>query len=667
MFVFRNKMRVVSTTLLVSSVLSACGGGGSTPATPVPSAQPDVAAASLNTSSNIAVLANDSVTNGGTLKLVSVTTPAHGSATISGDKIVYTPASGFFGKDNFSYTAKDSGSGTATATADVAVTVNANLTLSGRTFDLPGNATLSVVIGATTIAASTDANGNFSVPVALDTPASMVSITAQGRDANAFIKLISLVGDSQTVVNAAGAATVVTPATLPGLAVSGMSTSVYGNLRYRNGQTPATQAMLDDASGRISGSEMLQMAAVLRSLTGNALTSTAAWRTLPAGVGDTLSLVSNFAVYSQYVKTLYQSGVVEDMVALQNDANIGTVPAVTTTTSKSLVFFNNGGCCAIPAMELVFNPNASGSFYRDQKRTAGTWHKDSALTLDLAVPEVHNEFITLPDTSVAEVEITTNSVSMRQLSGKAGQGFAMLTYNGSIHYINGELPDGPYSSGAVVPFADWDSLGVPADLSGAVLAGVPDVAIPAIGYAPQVIMTLASGGSATSPQLPGATIGWQLQNGKLVLNFASPHTLTMARTRINTNGEERWLVRAANGADYTMYETMIVRPQPNLAFTAANVVQRWFSSPTTSFVGTRAFVNVFANNTSGTENVQVNGTITSAIATTWLIDNGKLAMHNASSDNVWTLLRDDGNTIVVLEKYNTTRNSRQRVLRYSHD
>ncbi|MES2014909.1 MAG: hypothetical protein V4484_00315, partial [Pseudomonadota bacterium] len=504
-----------------------------------------------------------------------------------------------------------------------------------------------------------------------DTPASMVSITAQGRDANAFMKLISLVGDSQTVVNAAGAATVVTPATLPGLGVSGMSTSVYGNMLYRNaGQVPTTQAQLDAASGQVSGSEMLQMASILRSLTGNALTSSAAWRTLPAGVGDTLALVSNFNGYAQYVKTLDQFGVENDMTAFENDAeaDIGTLPAVTTTSSKSLVFFNNGGCCAIPAMELVLNPNHSGSFYLNKKRMAGTWHSDTGLTLELTAPEVRYETIfPPPNGNATQVETTIYAVSMRQLSGSASKGFALLTFHGAVHYPNGELPDGPYVSGKLYPFADWDSLSVPADLSGAVLAGVPDVAIPVTGYAPQVIMTLAPGGSATSPQLPGATIGWQLQNGKLVLNFASPHTLTMARTRINTNGEERWLVRAANGADYAMYETMIVRPQADLAFSAANVVQRWFSSPMTSFVGTQGVVKVLANNTSGTESVWNDGSVTSAIATTWLIDNGKLAMHNASSDNVWTLLRVDGDTIVVLEKYTTTRNSRQRVLRYGHN
>ncbi len=67
------------------------------------------------------VLANDSDPDGDALVIQSVRAPAHGSAVISGGRIVYTPAAGYAGPDSFSYTAADAKG--ATSTAAVAVTV----------------------------------------------------------------------------------------------------------------------------------------------------------------------------------------------------------------------------------------------------------------------------------------------------------------------------------------------------------------------------------------------------------------------------------------------------------------------------------------------------------------------------------------------------------------
>jgi autotransporter-associated beta strand protein len=65
------------------------------------------------------VLTND-VGNG--LTLVAVTTPVHGSASISGSTILYTPTAGFSGNDSFSYTNQNGGG--ATSTWIVTVTVS---------------------------------------------------------------------------------------------------------------------------------------------------------------------------------------------------------------------------------------------------------------------------------------------------------------------------------------------------------------------------------------------------------------------------------------------------------------------------------------------------------------------------------------------------------------
>lgn len=87
-----------------------------------PVAQNDTAATTEGNAVTIAVLANDTDADGDTLT-ISNTSGVNGSAAISGDNIIFTPASGFSGTETFSYTIND-GNG-ATDTASVTVTVTA--------------------------------------------------------------------------------------------------------------------------------------------------------------------------------------------------------------------------------------------------------------------------------------------------------------------------------------------------------------------------------------------------------------------------------------------------------------------------------------------------------------------------------------------------------------
>ena len=87
-----------------------------------PEAIPDTAATSANTSTSIAVLANDTDSDGDTLSITSATRPQNGIAEINGSKIIYTPASNHTGTDSFSYTISDGQGGTATAPVSITVT-----------------------------------------------------------------------------------------------------------------------------------------------------------------------------------------------------------------------------------------------------------------------------------------------------------------------------------------------------------------------------------------------------------------------------------------------------------------------------------------------------------------------------------------------------------------
>ncbi|HKS55940.1 MAG TPA: PKD domain-containing protein, partial [Steroidobacteraceae bacterium] len=85
-----------------------------------PIATDDSATTSAGTAVNIPVLANDTDADGDTLSISSVTQPAHGTTSIVGTSVRYTPAAGFSGPDAFTYSMTD---GAASATANVAVNV----------------------------------------------------------------------------------------------------------------------------------------------------------------------------------------------------------------------------------------------------------------------------------------------------------------------------------------------------------------------------------------------------------------------------------------------------------------------------------------------------------------------------------------------------------------
>jgi hypothetical protein len=91
-----------------------------------PIAVADTASTSPGTAVLVNVLANDSDPDAGdVLSLTSVTAPAHGTATVStNDLVLYTPASGFTGQDQFTYRISDGHGGIASATVTVSVLDN---------------------------------------------------------------------------------------------------------------------------------------------------------------------------------------------------------------------------------------------------------------------------------------------------------------------------------------------------------------------------------------------------------------------------------------------------------------------------------------------------------------------------------------------------------------
>jgi len=85
----------------------------------------------------IAVLANDSDPDGNPLTIAAVTQGAHGTVTISGTTVTYTPAAIFAGIDSFTYTITDGQGGSVTATITVTVSVIVQLEAEAGTLYSP--------------------------------------------------------------------------------------------------------------------------------------------------------------------------------------------------------------------------------------------------------------------------------------------------------------------------------------------------------------------------------------------------------------------------------------------------------------------------------------------------------------------------------------------------
>lgn len=113
--------------LLVSVVLAACGGEGKPPPNPpankAPVAVNDVATTNEDTAVVIpatTLVANDTDADGDTLVVAAVGTATHGTVTLAGGNVTFTPEADFFGTATFAYTVSD---GTSTSTSTVSVTV----------------------------------------------------------------------------------------------------------------------------------------------------------------------------------------------------------------------------------------------------------------------------------------------------------------------------------------------------------------------------------------------------------------------------------------------------------------------------------------------------------------------------------------------------------------
>jgi cysteine-rich repeat protein len=102
------------------------------------------------------VLANDTDVDGDTLTVTAISTPAVGTATITGSNITFTPPADFVGTSSFDYTISD---GTETATAGITITVGGDNDAPIATDDTATTDEDTAAVIATLLANDTDPEG----------------------------------------------------------------------------------------------------------------------------------------------------------------------------------------------------------------------------------------------------------------------------------------------------------------------------------------------------------------------------------------------------------------------------------------------------------------------------------------------------------------------------
>ncbi|MFC5742326.1 Ig-like domain-containing protein [Dyella tabacisoli] len=238
---------------------------------PVPIVVNDTASTPANTVATIPVTNNDT----GPITSIAIgQAPTHGTASVSGLNVVYTPASNFFGNDTLTYTATGPGGTSAAATVSITVTPLAVPVVLAQT--------VTVLAGkAVTIHVTTGATGGPFTTVAIATaPASGVA-SVSGTDIvyTAPADASGHVSFSYTVANAFGVslpatvAVTVNPlpvaAALTATAIAGTTVPIDLTAGARGG--PFTAANLVSISPANAGSGTIRATA-----TGYALDFTAA-------------------------------------------------------------------------------------------------------------------------------------------------------------------------------------------------------------------------------------------------------------------------------------------------------------------------------------------------------------------------------------------------------
>lgn len=193
----------------------------------------------------------------------------------------------------------------ATSSADINIeilSISISVTINGLVTDGPiANANVSIDAGGETITTTADENGAYSATFSIDDDLgdSLVTATATGPEENSIIKLKSLLGSANQLVEKAGEDGRLGVDELFNVNVTNVSTANIVVLEIANDGTIETLEQLSDAEVASDSSLILPLATAIKLVIDYAAANPSL--ALPEGVSNTLELVSNGESASAYL------------------------------------------------------------------------------------------------------------------------------------------------------------------------------------------------------------------------------------------------------------------------------------------------------------------------------------------------------------------------------
>jgi hypothetical protein len=399
---------------------------------------------------------------------------------------------------------------------------------------------------------------------------------------------------------------------------------------------------------------------------------------LPAGAGDTLAAVSDGALYKQLASAYLGSA---PLRVLPEDYRYHSESADSVAVGSITIFHSNNNCCGYAAQELVRNQDGSGSWFDGQARHAGTWDQDGVFKL--TTPRIRAEQ-RLRNNRYEVLEVALEQVRVRRQWGNARLGFATITEIGHEYQNGAVVPDSFYSGSFGFTYNNWTLLSAPGNISGAVVAGLPQLSA-TVTLSSQVVMQFNADGSASTLADRGRSAvahTWKFRDGKLVLDNGTGMTAELVKSS-GSNSGEHWLARIHDNGVVRPYSLGVFRNvKAGLAFTDSSALGRWESASSIIGFGPHDVVDVLANYISADVTVPY-----TPVPTAWWVSNGVLVMTSQDpreyrgypdcqegficpmfKERAWTLLAQEENAIIVMEKRTTVTNdhypAQYRVIRY---
>lgn len=641
--------------------LAACGGGGDDaapepvkPAAITLNLAADEATLPWNKAASLKVLANDSASRG-SLSLAELSTPAHGTAKISGSEIEYTPTAGYVGADSFSYTAQaEDGS---KASIAVNLKINAALLLKGVVSDGPiANAVVTATVGSKTFSASADAQGAYSLPVQTDSLSDAVQLSASGVGTQSMVKLQSLLGDVAALAKLADKEGLLSSAQTQATQVTHYSTALAALVLESNGNlAPTSQAKLDELSVAVSGDRLIELATAIKLVVDKGVA-------LPTGVADTAALVGKPATATVLADFLKAQQALPIYAATRGEVLAGAGQSggpvfAPSSAQTQLYFIAEVGRSHL--QRLDYRPDGSATMTDGRGTREAKWRAlageievtplapISSLALSAeADPVTHLQW---------EIRYDTLAYRFKQLA--AGQ---VLVSSRSQEEIlsgsnKGKITDHGWSEAFAANSQDLRSFRPVVATEFPVGARFPGIFVEAaLKESSNTADIMAITGSNTAKlEISGATLSWSIVDGQFVTLSPSgaERRYQMLREKLAGNLVMLMATDYSKGLPQRAVTALASRTETQKVFTTADtwLYKRWGSG--SNQAGGIGFFLEFSAGGSG-NSISVSNGVESKSPLTWGINpDGSLRMLRSGGRFIreWKLVALEGSTLVVLE------------------